>query len=189
MSHIFLLFYVLCTAYAVLSGHTTEAGNAVAEGAGSAVSFIIGITGAVCLWSGVMEVMERSGITRGVSRLLRPILRRLLPKSSQHEEIMEAVTENVSANLLGLGNAATPAGIRAAKSMARMYGGEAGNELCTFVVLNTASIQLLPTTIAAVRSAAGAASAFDIIPAVWISSVFSVCVGLMAAAILKRVWR
>ena len=99
---------------------------------------------------------------------------------------MAALSQNVSANLLGLGNAATPAGIRAARGLAGLG---AEDELCLLVVLNTASIQLIPSTIAAVRASQGAVSAFDITPAVWISSVLSVCAGLGAAAVLRRLWR
>ena len=95
----------------------------------------------------------------------------------------------MSANLLGLGNAATPLGIRAACRMARGCGGIASDELCLLVVLNTASIQLLPTTIAAVRSAAGCRSPFDILPAVWFSSVLSVAAGLLMAKLLSKLWR
>ena len=156
------------------------------EGAGQAVSFCLSIAGGICLWSGVMEVMERCGASRLLSKLLRPLLCRLFPRSAGEEAIFTALSENVSANLLGLGNAATPAGIRAAQGMARLR--DAGDELCLLVVVNTASIQLLPTTIAAVRASLGAASAFDIIPAVWISSALSVCAGLLAAAVMRRVW-
>lgn len=152
--------------------------------------FCIGIAGGICLWSGVMELMERCGIAAQLSRALRPVLRRLFPKAAEDEGILAALTENVSANLLGLGNAATPAGIRAAQGMARQSAaGKASGELCLLVVLNTASIQLLPSTIASVRAAAGAASAFDIMPAVWISSALSVGAGLTAAAVLRRLWR
>ena len=102
---------------------------------------------------------------------------------------MAAVSANVSANLLGLGNAATPLGIRAAQRMAAGCGGTASDELCRLVVLNTASIQLLPTTVAAVRSAQGCAAPLDILPAVWLSSALSVTAGLLAARLLQRVWR
>ena len=100
-----------------------------------------------------------------------------------------AVSGNLSANLLGLGNAATPLGIRAARRMALGAEGIASNELCRLVVLNTASVQLLPTTVAAVRAGCGAAAPFDILPAVWISSVLSVSVGLLTARLLERVVR
>ena len=101
---------------------------------------------------------------------------------------MAAVSANVSANLLGLGNAATPLGIQAARRMARNCGGTASDELCLLVVLNTASIQLLPTTVASVRAAFGSTAPFDILPAVWISSLTSVTVGLLTAYLLSH-WK
>ena len=104
-------------------------------------------------------------------------------------ETLAAVSANVSANLLGLGNAATPLGIRAARRMARGTDGTADDELCRLVVLNTASLQLLPTTVAGVRAACGCRTPFDILPAVWLSSAISVTAGLLAARLLQRVWR
>lgn len=163
-------------------------GDVLFAGAQEAVNFCIGIAGGICLWSGVMELMERCGVSAALSRLLRPVLGRLFPQSTGDESILSALSENVSANLLGLGNAATPAGIRAARGMAEL--GERGrDELCLLVVINTASIQLIPSTIAAVRSSAGAASAFDIVPAVWISSAAALAVGLLTASFLRRLWK
>ena len=133
-----------------------------------------------------MEVMNACGISAGLARLFRPILRRLLPDACRDEEALAAVSANVSANLLGLGNAATPLGIRAARRMARGCGGVASNELCLLVVLNTASIQLLPATIASVRAAAGCQTPFDILPAVWMASAMSVTAGLLAAWLLSH---
>ena len=133
-----------------------------------------------------MEIMNTCGISDRLSRLFRPVLRRLLPQASQDPQTLAAVCANASANLLGLGNAATPLGIRAARRMARNCDGVASNELCLLVVLNTASIQLLPATIASVRAAAGSATPFDILPAVWLSSILSVSAGLAAAWLLSR---
>ena len=130
--------------------------------------------------------MDRSGITAKLAGVFRPLLRRLLPEASRDSETLSAVSACVAANLLGLGSAATPLGIRAACRMARNCGETASDDLCTLVVLNTASIQLIPTTIAAVRAAAGAQSPFDILPAVWISSVLSVSAGIAAARLLAR---
>ena len=144
----------------------------------------------ICLWSGVMELMRRCGIAGGLSRLLRPVLRRLFPHAARDAQALDALSMNVSANLLGLGNAATPAGVRAAQAMAReLRGDAASNELCLLVVLNTASIQLLPTTVAGVRAACGCRTPFDILPAVWLSSAISVTAGLLTARLLSRVWR
>lgn len=181
------LIYLLGILCAPLTNTSEAAGNAVMEGAQAAVGFAVSITGGLCLWSGVLELAERCGAAAALSRLLRPVLRRLFPRSAREAELLSAMTENISANLLGLGNAATPAGIRAAKGMA-LPGGGASDELCLFVVLNTASLQLLPATVASVRAAAGAAAAFDILPAVWLSSGISVCCGLLAAALFRRLW-
>lgn len=177
---------VLSLVFGLVSGRMDAVADAALEGASSAIELSISMAGILCLWSGVMEIMNVCGLSGALSRAFRPLLRRLLPNASRDEETLAAVSANVSANLLGLGNAATPLGIRAARKMAAGCGGVASNELCLLVVLNTASIQLLPTTIASVRAACGSAAPFDILPAVWLSSVLSVAAGLTAARILSR---
>ena len=133
-----------------------------------------------------MEVLNACGLSQKIAGCFHPLLHRLLPQASQDSETLAAVSANVSANLLGLGNAATPLGIQAACRMARSCGGTASDELCLLVVLNTASIQLLPTTVASIRAAYGSAAPFDILPAVWVSSLASVTVGLLTARFLSR---
>ena len=177
---------VLC---GILTGRMDAVGAAALEGAAAAVDLCLGMLGGMCLWMGVMELMERCGLAAGLSRLFRPVLRRLLPRSAKDEETLSALSANMSANMLGLGNAATPLGIRAARRMAAGCGGTASDELCRLVVLNTASIQLLPTTVATVRAACGSAAPLDILPAVWLSSVLSVSAGLAAARLLQAIWR
>lgn len=171
------------------TGHMTQVSAAATEGAAAAVELCLSMAGVMCLWCGVMEVMKRCGLLRQLERMLRPLLGRLFPESKKQPEIMEKIAANVSANLLGLGNAATPLGIQAVRRMSRQCNGVASDEMCLFIVCNTASIQLIPTTVAAVRSAAGAASPFDILPAVWLASALSVTVGICAAKLLRRVWR
>lgn len=173
----------------LVTGNLPQVSQAAAEGAQSAVTLCLSMAGMLCLWSGVLEVMNRSGLTRGLRTLLMPVLRRLYPEFRDNGEVLEAVSANVSANLLGLGNAATPCGIRAAKGMAEYYGGKAGDGLCLLVVCNTASIQLLPTTVASIRAVCGSAAPLDILPAVWISSLLSVTAGLAAAKLLERLGR
>ncbi len=175
--------------YGLINGTIGAVGNAAMAGAAAAVDLCLSMAGIMCLWSGVMSIMKASGLMDGLSRLFRPVLGRLLPRACQDPDTLAALSGNVSANLLGLGNAATPLGIRAARRMAQGCGGRASNELCTLVVLNTASIQLLPTTVAGIRAALGAESAFDILPAVWLASALSVAAGLLAAKALGRVWR
>lgn len=186
MKTILVLLYILSTLSAAASGRGAAAGAALIAGAEEAVSLTLRLTGAVCLWSAVTEVLERCGGSALLARLLSPVLRRLFPGALRDRETMAALSENVSANLLGLGNAATPAGIRAARGLHRL-GDEDG--LGLLVVLNTASIQLLPTMAASLRGACGASAPFDITPAVWLCSSCSVAVGLTAAAVLRRFWR
>lgn len=176
-------------AYGIFNGTIGAVGNAALEGAAAAVELCLNMAGVMCLWSGVMSIMKASGMMGALSRLFRPLLGRLLPQACKDPDTLAALSGNVSANLLGLGNAATPLGIRAARRMAAGCGGIAGDELCTLVVLNTASIQLLPTTVAGVRAALGAESAFDILPAVWMASVLSVAAGLLAAKLFGRLWK
>lgn len=181
LSRIWVSMICVALAFGAASGRGAQLGAAAAQGVQQAVDFCLTVGGMICLWSGVMELMRRCGIAGGLSRLLRPVLRRLFPHAARDVQALDALSMNVSANLLGLGNAATPAGVRAAQAMAReLRGDTASDELCLLVVLNTASIQLLPVTIAAVREAAGAAVPFDILPAVWVSSLCSVTAGLLA---------
>lgn len=174
---------------AVAGGRMAQVSSAALEGARAAVELCISLAGVLCLWSGFMEMLKQCGLERKLAALFRPLMRRLLPQASRDAETMAAVSGNLSANLLGLGNAATPLGIRAARRMALGAEGRATDELCRLVVLNTASVQLLPTTVAAVRAGCGSAAPFDILPAVWVSSILSVSVGLLAARLLERVVR
>ena len=180
---------VLSVIFGLATGQLDAVSEAALSGASSAVELSLTMAGVLCLWSGVMEIMNVCGISGGLARLFRPLLRRLLPQASRDSETLAAVSANVSANLLGLGNAATPLGIRAARRMARGCDGIASDELCLLVVLNTASIQLLPATIASVRAAAGCQTPFDILPAVWMSSALSVAAGLTAARLFSALGR
>ena len=177
----------------ILCGVATGQGEAVAsaalEGAQAGVELCLAMAGVLCLWMGVMEVMRRAGLVRALSRLLRPLLRRLYPDFAQEEAVMEAVSANLSANVLGLGNAATPLGLEAARRMARRTPGVASDGLCMLVVCNTASVQLIPATVAGLRAAAGCRTPFDILPAVWLASAVSVTAGILTAKLFARIWR
>ena len=177
----------------ILCGLATGRGDlvtaAAVEGAQAAVELCVSIAGMLCLWTGVMEIMRRSGLAEGLSRLLRPVLSLLFPQVSGDRGVMDSISANVSANLLGLGNAATPLGIEAVRRMERKTPGTASDAMCMLVVCNTASIQLIPTTVASVRAAAGSSSPFDILPAVWLASALSVGVGIAACKLLARIWR
>ena len=176
--------------FAFFSGTGAQAAAALLTGAETAVTLCMALAGPLALWSGLGKLMERTGMTAALARLLSPVLGWLFPESRTDPELAGHLSANVTANLLGLGNAATPMGIRAAGRLRDPRDPtRATDGLCRLVVMNTASIQLLPTTVAALRRTAGCASPFDILPCVWVSSLLSVSAGLLAAWGLGRVWR
>ena len=190
MSWIFLVMGLLSVIFALFCGTGAQVSGAVAQGAQAGVTLAISLAGSICLWTGVGKLMERAGFTAGLSRLLRPILYRIFPASRDDTPLAGDLSANICANFLGLGNAATPMGIRAAKRLAGYSpSGIAGDQLCRLVVLNTASIQLIPTTVAALRTSLGCQTPFDILPAVWLSSAFSATMGLCAAYIFGKLWK
>lgn len=187
LTWVWTLFVVIAAGFAVVRGQGAAVTSAALEGARSGIELTVAIAGPLCLWSGVGKLMEQLGLTGKLAKLLSPLLKRLFPKSKSDPELAGAISANVCANLLGLGNAATPMGIQAVKRLQDPLRPDiATDQMCRLVVMNTASIQLLPTTVAAIRSSAGASSPFDILPCVWVSSVLSVCAGLAAAWIVGK---
>lgn len=189
LGYVLVILFVLSLVCAAISGNMEAVSAAALSGASEAVTLLLGIGGTLCLWSGVMELMRRSGIAERLSRCLRPLLRLLFPRAGRDQETLAALAANFSANLLGLGNAATPPGLTAARRMARGSNGCADDELCRLVVLNSCSVQLLPTTAAALRAANGASKPLDILAAVWVASALSVLAGLLAAQLFSRMGR
>ena len=184
LSRFWIASVLLAAIFALLTGTGAETAAALADGAGRAVELCVTMAGPLALWAGLGKLMERVGLTALLARFLSPILGRLFPRSRSDTELAGHLSANVTANLLGLGNAATPMGIRAAKRLRR--DDTATDELCRLIVLNTASIQLIPANVAAVRSSLGCASPFDILPAVWITSLFSAGLGVGAAWLMGK---
>lgn len=175
---------------ACMTGQGSALSAAVSQGAQAGITLVISISGSICLWSGVGRLTEKTGLRQALSRLLSPLLSRIFPSYRDDPAFAGDLSANVCANLLGLGNAATPMGIQAAKRLAgRTQDGIASDELCRLIVLNTASIQLIPSNVAAVRAALGCATPFDILPAVWFSSLCSAGVGVTAAWLLGKIWK
>ena len=188
MSYILIGTLAISVFSAILTGNGAALGSAVFQGAQSGITLAISIAGALCLWSGVGNVMEKTGISSKLSKLLSPLLFRIFPSAKTDSALAGSLSANICANFLGLGNAATPMGIAAAQRLAKNKDGIASNELCRLIVLNTASIQLIPSTVGALRASFGSAAPFDILPAVWITSLCSAGLGLTAAFLLGKVW-
>ena len=189
MAWIFTFMICISVLFGAYNDVMADVSAAAVSGAGDAVTLSVSLLGVICLWSGVLEVMDQSGLSTKLAAAFRPFLKWLFPDAAKDAPTLSAISANISANLLGIGNAATPLGIQAAKRMARGQNGVASDSLCRFIVLNTASIQLIPSTVAGVRAACGASNPFDILPAVWFSSVVSVAVGLLAARFFQHFGR
>jgi len=190
MSWLWVGIVLISTIFSFFTHTGAELSGAIPQGAQAGFQLALSIGGSLCLWSGVGRLLEEAGVTALLSRITRPILGRLFPSTRKNVELANALSGNVCANLLGLGNAATPMGIRAAQKLVDPgRPGLATDELCRLIVLNTASIQLIPGNVAAVRAATGCAAPFDILPAVWLTSLCSAGLGLFAAFLLGKVWR
>ena len=175
---------------AIITGRGAELAAAIPKGAQTGVTLAISLAGSVCLWTGVGKVMEKAGFTAFLSKLLSPLLKKVFPSTKKDPVLAGHLSANICANFLGMGNAATPMGILSAKRLAeKRKDGIACDELCRLIVLNTASIQLIPATVAAARVSLGCSTPFDILPAVWVTSVCSAGLGLLAAFLLGKVWK
>ena len=189
MSWIWALLLGISVVCAALLGKGPDLAAAIPQGAQAGITLAVSIAGSLCLWSGVGRLMEKIGLTAVLSRLLRPALVRLFPRTRQDPLVRDYLSANICANVLGLGNAATPMGILAARRLTDpRRPGVATDELCRLIVLNTASIQLIPANVAAVRTSLGCATPFDILPAVWLTSLCSAGLGVLCAWMLGRVW-
>ena len=190
MSYIISGMILLAILTGGIGGNMAAVSTAAMNGCGQAVQLVISLTGTICLWSGVMRVADRSGLTDAMSRMFRPITRFLSGEFSEKSPAMKAISMNMAANLLGLGNAATPLGLAAMKELEKenRRTPAASQAMVTFVVLNTASLQLLPTTNAYLRLAAGSKEPMEILPAVWLASSVSIGVGVLMTRLLAG-WR
>lgn len=189
MSFIWTGMVAISLIAAAVLGNGSALSAAVPQGAQAGITLAMSMAGSICLWTGVGKLMEKAGLTGKLSKLLRPLLGRLFPSVKTDPQLENHLSANICANFLGLGNAATPMGIQAAQRLARGQNGRANDELCKLIVLNTASIQLIPANVAAVRSGLGCAAPFDILPSVWITSLCSAGLGVTAAWLLGKVWR
>ena len=184
MNVLWIIMIVAGIVTGIATGRTELLTDSMLKGAGEAVTLSISLIGSYMFFMGLMEVAGECGLVGALSRGFKPVLSRLFPSSPA---AVAPITLNLAANFLGLGNAATPMGISAARRLKR--GDTATDELCRLIVLNTASIQLIPANVAAVRSALGCARPFAILPAVWVSSICSAGLGLAAAWLLGRLCR
>lgn len=179
-----ILASVIC---ALCTGNLGNLSTALMEGAGDAVELSVFLLGSMCAWLGFLEIAEKSGLTALLATAFSPVIDRLFPEYREDEEIKGKMCMNLSANFLGLGNAATPLGLAAISAMAKKNRGETPTKgMILFVVCNTASIQLLPVNMAAMRSSCGSIQPFGILPEIWITSLASLTLCVFACKLWER---
>lgn len=185
MNAFWWILIVLCVLYGVASGNGSAMSDALLASGGDAVALGLSLAGAYMLWCGLMEVMQRSGLVAALSRIIKPVFR-LFPGVRPESQAGQAIATNLAANMLGLGNAATPAGIEAVQHMRELHphGDTPSDAICMFLVINASSVQLIPTTVISMRAAAGAANPADIILPALIATACSTLFAIVAMRVL-----
>lgn len=184
MKLVLIVIPALSFLLAALNGRMDAVSEAVLDKSGEAVTLVISLCGIICFWSGLMRVAQKAGLLRKLSAVLSPVVSFLFCGIKRGSRAAELISMNLAANILGLGNATTPLGIAAMKELASDYDGAATDNMIMLAVLNTASLQLIPTTAAALRAANGSPKPFDILPCVWITSLYSLILVVAAAKLL-----
>ncbi|MDR5586470.1 MULTISPECIES: nucleoside recognition domain-containing protein [Clostridium] len=172
----------------LISGNGDIISKSIVNASGSTVTFIIELTGIMCFWCGVMKVAEKSGLTEKISRVLKPFLKLIFKDAAKDEKALGAIVMNLTANMMGLSNAATPFGIKAMEEMDRLNGKKerASNDMVLFLVLNAACIQIIPSTIISIRAACNSVNPGVIIIPALISTATAATVGIICAKILQK---
>lgn len=189
LNYIWGFMVVFSVISALFGGSMQDLSNAIISSATDAVNLCIRLCGTICLWGGLTEIAEKSGLTDLVCRILSPLLKIIFPKMDMKGGTAKAISMNVTANMLGLGNAATPLGLEAMRRLQNENPDKfkASSDMIKFVVMNSAAFHLIPTTVAALRRDYGSENPFDIMPASWISSAAALTVGLAAAVMLIKI--
>lgn len=183
INYIWGTIIIVSVIFGILSGNTPKMASAFMEGADSAVTMTVSLLGIMCFWTGIMKIAENTGVTDFIGKILNPLVNMLFPKLKD-KEAKNAIVMNITANMLGMSNAATPLGLKAMERLKKYTNGHtATDDMCMFVVINTASIQLIPSTVIAIRQSAGSINPTEIIPAVWLCSICAITVGVISAKI------
>ena len=185
------IFIIISFSYAIFSGNLENLNNSIFESTNSAIKLSIDLLGSMCLWSGIMQIASKTTLIENLTKLLNPLLNFLFPKLKENKKIKKEVSMNIIANILGLGNAATPLGLKAMKSMQEENKNKEtlSDTMMMFIVINTASIQLIPTTVIAIRNSLGSQNPTSIIFPTWISTIIAAVIGITVTKIIIKLTR
>lgn len=188
LNFIWPIFIIISFVYAILNGRVLDVNNSVFDSTKSAVDLSISLLGTTCLWTGIMQIASNTNIVKHLSKFLNPVMKKIFPDIRKEEKVHKEITMNIIANIMGLGNAATPLGLKAMKSMQTKNKdkNKLSNSMCMFIVLNTASIQLIPTTVIAIRSSLGSNNPTAMIIPVWIATICAAVAAVVSAKFLMK---
>lgn len=188
LNKIWSVFIIISFIYAILMGNVEKLNNSIFESTANAVELSITFLGTICLWNGIMQIAQKTSLIEKLTKIFRPIINFLFPEMKNNEKAKQEISMNVIANVLGLGNAATPLGLKAMKTMQEENTKKdtLSNSMAMFIVLNTASLQIIPTTVIAIRASLGSENPSQIIFAVWGATITAVTVGVIATKIFIK---
>ena len=182
------IFIIISFMYAIFSGNVEKINNSIFDSAKNAVELTITFFGTVCLWNGIMQIAKETTLMQKITKMLQPIMKFLFPEIKKGDQASEEMSMNIVANILGLGNAATPLGLKAMKTLQKQNDKKdtLSNTMMMFIILNTASLQIIPTTVIAIRSSLGAKEPTEVIVPVWIATIAAAIAGVIAAKIIIK---
>ena len=182
------IFIIISFIYAILSGNIDNVNNSIFQSTSDAVKLSIDLLGTVCLWSGIMEIASNTKVIVHLTDKLKPVLKKLFPEVKPNSQVQKEISMNIIANILGLGNAATPIGLKAMDTMQKENKDKdkLSNSMIMFIILNTASLQLIPTTVIAIRNSLNSSNPTQIIFPVWVATIIAAITGVTVTKILIR---
>lgn len=182
------LFIIISFAYGVFSGNLDKLNSSIFDSTKDAVNLCINLLGTICLWNGIMNIANKTTFVDKLTKILKPIMKFLFKEIDRDSNTYKDISMNMIANVLGLGNAATPLGLKAMKSMQKENKNKSvlTNSMAMFIVLNTASLQLIPTTVIAIRNSLGSQNPTQIVFPVWIATVCAAIAGVIATKLFIK---
>lgn len=188
LNKIWPIFIIISFIYAFFSGNIDKVNSGIFESTKSAVELSLTFLGTMCLWNGIMQIAYKSKLINRIVKMLNPIIKRLFPEIKKDEKIKKEVSMNIIANIFGLGNAATPLGIKAMTSMQEVNTKKdtLSDSMMMFIVINTASLQIIPTTVIAIRTSLNSSNPTSIVVPVWVATIFSIIAGICITIILIK---
>ena len=188
LNKIWPAFLIVSFIYAIFSGRLVDVNNSIFTSTSNAIELCLTLIGTMCLWCGIIKIAMETKLVDKLIKILKPILKKLFPEISEEDDVHKEISMNIIANLLGLGNAATPLGLKAMKSLQKTNNNkeELSNSMAILIVLNTASIQLIPTTVIAIRTTLGAENPTEMLIPIWIATIAAAMSAIISAKLFIK---